>query len=77
MGKTSVCVMAWQVSFLCQGIQFVYLLIAQSINCCKNQKCFNQFTMSLLFCVILFYMIFLVTAAALRFATVGAKVDER
>ena len=23
MGKTSVCVMAWQVSFLCQGIQLV------------------------------------------------------
>ena len=38
---------------------------------------FNQFTMSLLFCVILFYIIFLVSAAALRFATVGAKVDER
>lgn len=23
MGKASVCVMAWQVSFLCQGIQLV------------------------------------------------------
>ncbi len=36
-----------------------YLLIVQSIICCKNQKHFNQFTMSLLFCVILFYRIFL------------------
>ena len=36
-----------------------YLLIIQSIICCKNQKHINQFTMSLLFCVILFYMIFL------------------
>ena len=35
------------------------LLIVQSIICCKNQKHFNQFTMSLLFCVILFYIIFL------------------
>ena len=41
-----------------------YLLIVQSIICYKNQKHFNQFTMSLLFCVILFYMIFLVSAAA-------------
>ena len=31
------------------------LLIVQSIICCKNQKHFNQFPMSLLFCVILFY----------------------
>ncbi len=31
---------------------------------CKSQKHFKQFTMSLLFCVILFYMIFLVSAAA-------------
>ena len=29
-----------------------------SIICCKNQKHFNQFPMSLLFCVILFYKIF-------------------
>ena len=36
-----------------------YLLIVQSIICYKNQKHFNQFTMSLLFCVILFYRIFL------------------
>ena len=36
-----------------------YLLIIQSIIRYKNQKHFNQFTMSLLFCVILFYMIFL------------------
>ena len=35
------------------------LLIVKSIICCKNQKHFNQFTMSLLFCVILFYRIFL------------------
>ena len=35
-----------------------YLLIVQSIICYKNQKHFNQFTMSLSFCVILFYMIF-------------------
>ena len=35
------------------------LLIVKSIICCKNQKHFNQFTMSLLFCVILFYIIFL------------------
>nr|DAQ93295.1 MAG TPA: hypothetical protein [Caudoviricetes sp.] len=34
------------------------LLIVQSIICCKNQKHFNQFPMSLLFCVILFYKIF-------------------
>ena len=34
-------------------------LIVKSIICCKNQKHFNQFTMSLLFCVILFYIIFL------------------
>mgnify|MGYP004640349955 FL=1 len=46
-----------------------YLLIIQSIIHYKNQKHFNQFTMSLLFCVILFYMIFLVSAAA----SVGAK----
>ena len=39
-------------------------LIVKSIICYKNQKHFNQFTMSLLFCVILFYMIFLVSAAA-------------
>ena len=30
----------------------------QSIISYKNQKHFNQFTMSRLFCVILFYMIF-------------------
>ena len=41
-----------------------YLLIVQSIICYKNQKHFNQFTMSLLFCVILFYIISLVSAAA-------------
>ena len=35
------------------------LVIVKSIICCKNQKHFNQFTMSLLFCVILFYIIFL------------------
>ena len=40
------------------------LLIVKSIICCKNQKHFNQFTMSLSFCVILVYMIFLVSAAA-------------
>ena len=36
-----------------------YLLIDQQIISYKNQKHFNQFTMSLLFCVILFYRIFL------------------
>ena len=41
-----------------------YLLILQSIICYKNQKHFNQFTMLLLFCVILFYIIFFVSAAA-------------
>ena len=50
-----------------------YLLIIQSIIHYKNQKHFNQFTMSLLFCVILFYMIFLVSAAALRSTTVGSE----
>ena len=40
------------------------LLIIQSIISYKNQKYFNQFTMSLLFCVILFYRFFLVSAAA-------------
>ena len=40
-----------------------YLLIIQSIFSYKNQKHFNQFTMSLLFCVILFYMFSLVSAA--------------
>ena len=30
------------------------LLIVKSIICCKNQKHFNQFTMSLLFCVYCF-----------------------
>ena len=35
------------------------LLIIQSIISYKNQKHFNQFTMSLLFCVILFYRFFL------------------
>ena len=34
------------------------LLIVKSIICCKNQKHFNQFTMSFSFCVILFYIIF-------------------
>ena len=37
------------------GLNF---LIIQSIICYKNQKHFNQFTMLLLFCVILFYIIF-------------------
>ena len=50
-----------------------YLLIVQSIICYKNQKHFNQFTMSLSFCVILFYMISLVLAAALRSTTVGSE----
>ena len=45
----------------------------RSTICYKNQKHFNQFTMSLLFCVILFYMIFLVSAADLRSTTVGSK----
>ena len=34
-----------------------YLLIDQQIISYKNQKHFNQFTMLLLFCIILFYMI--------------------
>ena len=53
--------------------QWRYLLIIQSIISYKNQKHFNQFTMSLLFCVILFYIIFLVSAAALRSTTVGSE----
>ena len=40
------------------------LLIIQSIIRYKHQKHFNQFTKSLLFCVILFYRFFLVSAAA-------------
>ena len=39
----------------------------------KIKKHFNQFTMSLLFCVILFYIIFLVSAAALRSTMVGSE----
>ena len=53
--------------------QWRYLLIIQSIISYKNQKHFNQFTMSLLFCGILFYIIFLVSAAALRSTTVGSE----
>ena len=45
-------------------ILFSSYLISLSIISYKNQKHFNQFTMSLSFCVILFYMIFLVSAAA-------------
>ena len=40
------------------------LLIIQSIIRYKHPKHFNQFTKSLLFCVILFYRFFLVSAAA-------------
>ena len=40
------------------------LPIIQSIIRYKHQKHFNQFTKSLLFCVILFYRFFLVSAAA-------------
>ena len=40
------------------------ILIVQSIICYKNQKHFNQFTMSFSFCVIMCYQIFLVSAAA-------------
>ena len=39
----------------------------------KIKKYFNQFTMSVLFCVILFYRFFLVSAAALRSTTVGSE----
>ena len=39
----------------------------------KIKKHFNQSTMSLLFYVILFYIIFLVSAAALRSTTVGSE----
>ena len=53
--------------------QWRYLLIIQSIIRYKNQKHFNQFTMSLLFCGILFYIIFLVSAVALRSTTVGSE----
>ena len=50
-----------------------YLLIVQSIISYKNQKHFNQFTMSFSFCVIMCYQIFLVSAAALRSTTVGSE----
>ena len=45
--------------FLTENIVLIVsnLLIVKSIICCKNQKHFNQFTISLLFCVILFYRI--------------------
>ena len=33
------------------------LLIVKSIICCKNQKHFNQFTMSLSFCVMDFILV--------------------
>ena len=47
------------------GVFFKFFSVSQqSIISYKNQKHFNQFTMSLSFCVILFYMIFLVSAAA-------------
>lgn len=42
-------------------LAFVYI---SSIISYKKQKHFNQFTMSVSFCVILFYKIFLVAAAA-------------
>ena len=42
------------------------LLIIQSVICHKNQKHFNQFTLSLLFCVILFYKIFSLVFALIR-----------
>ena len=47
---------------------------AYSQQRCKNQKHFNQFTMSLLFCVILFYIIFLVSAS-LRSVQSGHPLD--
>ena len=61
--------------FLTENIVLIVsnILIVKSIICYKNQKHFNQFTMSLLFCVILFYRIFLVSAAALRSTTVGSE----
>ena len=54
-------------------ILFSSYLISLSIINYKNQKHFNQFTMSVLFCVILFYRFFLVSAAALRSTTVGSE----
>ena len=51
----------WQV---CLMHNLIRVWFSNSFICYKNQKHFNQFTMSLLFCVILFYIIFLVSAAA-------------
>lgn len=59
--------------FTVWGGQMENLLIIQSIIRYKHQKHFNQFTKSLLFCVILFYRFFLVSAAALRSTTVGSE----
>ena len=50
------------------------LLIIQSIIRYKHQKHFNQFTKSLLFCVILFYRFFLVSAS-LRSVQSGHPLD--
>ena len=50
----------------------ISLLFNQSLIV-KIKKHFNQFTMSVLFCVILFYRFFLVSAAALRSTTVGSE----
>ena len=49
------------------------LLIVKSIICYKNQKHFNQFTMSFSFCVIMCYQFFWVSAADLRSTTVGSE----
>ena len=51
----------WQV---CLMHNLIRVWFSNSFICYKNQKHFNQFTMSLLFCVILFYRFFLVSAAA-------------
>ena len=51
----------WQV---CLMHNLIRVWFSNSFICYKNQKHFNQFTMSLLFCAILFYIIFLVSAAA-------------
>ena len=51
------------------------LLIVKSIICCKNQKHFNQFAMSLLFCVILFYRIFLIPLRIIVFIRLKLSID--
>ena len=61
----------WQV---CLMHNLIRVWFSNSFICYKNQKHFNQFTMSLLFCVILFYIIFLVSAL-LRSVQRGHPLD--